>query len=84
MVAPSFEITLAASKKYDTVHGTLSFQDAANVFSNDGATKMARINAGEQALVCIINGKDGDILNDMRYQKFCSKVQWPTTQYHNS
>ena len=44
------------------------------MFSDREATREDIIYAGERALVCLYNGKDGDTLDYIRYTKFCQKV----------
>ena len=50
------------------------FRDKAEQFCKKDATVDDVIDAGEAALVCPYNGKEGDTLDGLRYAKFCDKV----------
>ena len=50
------------------------FRDNARQFSKQDATIDEVVDAGDAALVCLYNGKDGDNQDALRYSKFCSKV----------
>ena len=52
------------------------FRDKARQFSKQDATIYEVVDAGDAALVCLYNGKDGDNLDDLRYkvlQQGCNK-----------
>ncbi len=55
------------------------FREQAKVF-NESASSQDIIAAGEQVLVSIYNGKPGEILDSLRYKRFCEKVATNTTQ----
>ena len=50
------------------------FRDKAEQFCKKDATVDDVIDAGEAALVCPYNGKEGDTLDGLRYAQFCDKV----------
>ncbi len=50
------------------------FRDKAEQFCKKDATVDDVIDAGEAALVCPYNGKEGDTLDGLRYAKLCDKV----------
>lgn len=62
----------AALKKFVSCH---YFQEQAK-FVNVNSTKeaIATATAGENALVCLYNGKPGDRLDNLRYRRCCEKL----------
>ena len=55
------------------------FQEQAEVFNNEGATKSDIIAAGEKALVCLYNGRSDESLDSLRYSRFCQKITTGTS-----
>ena len=47
------------------------FQEQAEVFNNEDATKSDIVAAGEKALVCLYNGRSVDSVDSLRYSRFC-------------
>ena len=56
------------------------FRNKAETLCKKDATVDDVIDAGEAAIVCLYNGKEGDNLDGLRYAKFCDKVA--TNQVH--
>ncbi|XP_052787427.1 uncharacterized protein LOC128222459 isoform X1 [Mya arenaria] len=50
------------------------FRLQATVFGTSSASTADVVAAGENALVCLYNGKPGEGLNSLRYNRFCEKV----------
>ena len=53
------------------------FQDLSDLFTQEGTTKKDIIAAGEEALIHIYNGKQGEpgeVIDVLRYKRFCEKV----------
>ena len=55
------------------------FQEQAEVFNNEGATKRDIIAAGEKSLVCLYNGQSDKSLDSLRYSIFCQKITTGTS-----
>ena len=55
------------------------FQEQAEVFNNEDATKGDIIEAGEKALVCLYNGRSDESLDSLRYSRFCQKITTGTS-----
>ena len=55
------------------------FHEQAKVFDAQSASLEGVTAAGEQALVSIYNGKPGEILDSLRYKRFCEKVATNTS-----
>lgn len=64
-------LTLARNSPY--------FREQSQVFYDETATKEQIISAGENALVAACNGKPGQSINDLRFQRFCVKASSYTT-----
>ncbi|MES9882763.1 MAG: hypothetical protein ABW185_17995 [Sedimenticola sp.] len=58
------------------------FRQQAAVYCNTGSTKNDVEVAGENALVCLYNGKPGERLDVQRHQRFCQKVSSSTSSIH--
>ena len=58
------------------------FQQQAKVFCSGSSTPKDIYAAGEQALVCLYNGKLGESLDSLRYKRFCEKVATNTSCIH--
>ena len=50
------------------------FQEQAEVFNREDATKSDIIAAGKKALVCLYNGRSDESLDSVRYSRFCQKI----------
>ena len=61
------------------VQNSVHFQHLADLFTNQGATKKDIIAAGEEALVHVYNGKQGEGIDGLRYKRFCEKVAKSST-----
>ena len=55
------------------------FQEQAELFNNEDATKSDVIAAGEKALVCLYNGRSDESLDSSRYSRFCQKITTGTS-----
>ena len=66
----------AALKKFITNY---DFREQATVFGTPSASTTDVVAAGENALVCLYNGKPGEGLNSLRYDRFCEKVATSTS-----
>ena len=58
-------------KKYGE---SVYFQDQAKVFDMPGSTQAEAATAGENALVVLYEGKQGESLNSLRYHRYYEKV----------
>ena len=56
-----------------------NFKTQAHVFCQQGLDQSTIITAGEKALVCLYNGRLGDSLDTLRFQRFHEKVSSCTT-----
>ena len=61
------------------VQNSVHFQHLADLFTKQGATKKDIIAAGEEALVHVYNGKQGEGIDGLRYKRFCEKVAKSST-----
>jgi len=55
------------------------FQEQAEAFDNEDATKCDIIAAGEKSLVCLYNGQSDKSLDSLRYSRFCQKITTGTS-----
>ena len=55
------------------------FREQAKVFNAQSASPQEVIAAGEQVLVSMYNGKPGELLDSLRYKRFCEKVATNTS-----
>jgi hypothetical protein len=60
------------------LHNSTHFLQQAEVFHSVHAIKEDVAKAGEQALVCIYNGKPDESLDSLRHKQFCEKVATST------
>ncbi len=51
------------------------FREQAEVFDAQSVSSEEVIAAGEHALVCIYNGKPGEVLDSLRYKRYTSHIQ---------
>jgi hypothetical protein len=66
----------AALNKFITSY---DFREQATVFGTPSASTADVVAAGENALVCLYNGKPGEGLNSLRHNRFCEKVATSTS-----
>ena len=50
------------------------FQEQAEFFNNEDATKSDIIATGETSLVCPYNGRSDESLDLLRYSRFCQEI----------
>jgi hypothetical protein len=55
------------------ITGDTGFKRAGNIFCSTGQNQQTVVEAGEKALVALLNGKPGDSLDVLRYQRFTEK-----------
>jgi len=58
------------------------FQEQAKVFAKESVTHEEIFIAGEQAIVCLYNGKAGESLDSLHYKRFCEKIATNTSRIH--
>ncbi|KAJ8377274.1 hypothetical protein AAFF_G00261830 [Aldrovandia affinis] len=66
----------APLKKFTT---SSEFHEQATVFDTQSASTAEVVSAGENALLCLYNGKPGEGLDSLRHNRFCEKVATSTS-----
>ncbi|KAJ8398943.1 hypothetical protein AAFF_G00416100 [Aldrovandia affinis] len=66
----------APLKKFTT---SSEFREQATVFDTQSASTAEVVSAGENALLCLYNGKPGEGLDSLRHKRFCEKVATSTS-----